>query len=343
MCRAKRYIIPSLIILLTSHLSAQDITGTWEGDLGRDQFLQLNIIQNGDKLCGYTWDYVRRDQQSTCKAYFEATYNKREDKWLFTGTAFFKNSGSHTLMKLSLKYRKSRGNHFLEGVSINEPEDPLFFFRDETDPFRFMRPKDDLVFLKKVSNTPSEILEQMKDCYEKKKKTFAKVDKIIPADKAKDTVAKKDTVARILPPAEKTKDTIVKKLPPVEKPGDSLALPRELVKRKNSEQSHLEVNVKTITLNVYDNAVVDGDTISVFYNGKLLLSHQRLSEKPIVINLTLDEKQTRHEIVLFAENLGSIPPNTALIVIYAGDKRYELFSSASLEENAVLVFDYIPK
>lgn len=129
----------------------------------------------------------------------------------------------------------------------------------------------------------------------------------------------------------------------MEKSGDSLALPKELVKRKYSEQSHLDVNVKTITLNVYDNAVVDGDTISVFYNGKLLLSHQRLSEKPIVINLTLDEKQTRHELVLFAENLGSIPPNTALIVIYAADKRYELFSSASLEENAVLVFNYIPK
>lgn len=343
MCQAKRYIISSLIILLATHLPAQDITGTWEGDLGPDQFLQLNIIQNGDKLCGYTWDYVRRDQQSTCKAYFEATYNKKEDKWLFTGTAFFKNSGSHTLMQLSLKYRKSKGKFFLEGVSINEPEEPLFFFRDETDPFRFMKPKDDLVFLKKVSNTPSEILEQMKDCYEKKKKTFAKVDKIIPAEKPKDTVAKKDTIAKILPPVEKPKDTVVKILLPVEKLTDSLAIPKELVKRKNSEQSHLEVNVKTITLNVYDNAVVDGDTISVFYNGKLLLSHQRLSEKPIVINLTLDEKQTRHEIVLFAENLGSIPPNTALIVIYAGDKRYELFSSASLEENAVLVFNYKPK
>ena len=103
------------------------------------------------------------------------------------------------------------------------------------------------------------------------------------------------------------------------------------------------MNVKTLTLNVYDNAVMDGDTISLFYNGKLLLSHQVLSEKPIVLKVELDEKQTRHEIILFAENLGSIPPNTALIVIYAGDKRYELFASASLEENAVLVFDYVPK
>ena len=45
---------------------------------------------------------------------------------------------------------------------------------------------------------------------------------------------------------------------------------------------------------------------------------------------------------MVAENLGSIPPNTALIVVYAGNKRYELFSSASLEENAVLVFEYKP-
>ncbi|HNA00676.1 MAG TPA: hypothetical protein PLN49_07430, partial [Ferruginibacter sp.] len=58
--------------------------------------------------------------------------------------------------------------------------------------------------------------------------------------------------------------------------------------------------------------------------------------------IDLDEKQERHEITMVAENLGSIPPNTALIVVYAGNKRYELFSSASLEENAVLVFEYKP-
>ncbi|MEO6540012.1 MAG: hypothetical protein ABIN74_03430, partial [Ferruginibacter sp.] len=94
---------------------------------------------------------------------------------------------------------------------------------------------------------------------------------------------------------------------------------------------------------VYDNALIDGDTVSIFYNDKLLLTHKLLSEKAIEINLELDEKQTHHEIVLFAENLGSIPPNTALVVITAGEKRYELFASASLEENAVLVFDYRPK
>lgn len=124
---------------------------------------------------------------------------------------------------------------------------------------------------------------------------------------------------------------------------DSLQTPQALAKRKNTEQGHLVVNTKSITLNLYDNGVADDDTVSVFFNGKLLLSQQRISEKPIVINIELDENLPQNEIVLFAENLGSIPPNTALIVVTAGNQRFELFSNANLKENAVLVFEYHPK
>jgi hypothetical protein len=112
--------------------------------------------------------------------------------------------------------------------------------------------------------------------------------------------------------------------------------------RKQTTQSKLVINTNQINLKLYDNGVVDNDTISIFYNGRLLVSHQRLSEKAVELNITLDEKTSVHEITLFAENLGGIPPNTALVVITAGDKRYELRSSASLEENAVLVFEYRP-
>lgn len=113
--------------------------------------------------------------------------------------------------------------------------------------------------------------------------------------------------------------------------------------RKNKVIKKIPVSVKNISLNIYDNASVDGDTISVFYNKKILVKSQPLTEKAITVNLLLDEKASQHEILLFANNLGSIPPNTALIVVEAGDKRYELHSSASLTENAVLVFEYKPK
>ncbi|MBK9530353.1 MAG: hypothetical protein IPO42_00910 [Chitinophagaceae bacterium] len=78
----------------------------------------------------------------------------------------------------------------------------------------------------------------------------------------------------------------------------------------------------------------------MYYNNKLLVANRGLTEKAIVVNLLLDEKAAQHEIVLFAHNLGSIPPNTALIVVTAGEQRFELYSSASLTENAVLVFEY---
>ena len=107
--------------------------------------------------------------------------------------------------------------------------------------------------------------------------------------------------------------------------------------------SRIPVSVRNITLNIFDNGTIDGDSISVYYNNKLLVANRRLTDKAITVNLLLDEKAAQHEIVLFANNLGSIPPNTALIVVTAGDKRFELHSSASLTENAVLVFEYKAK
>ncbi len=341
MIRSIRYIIFSLLVVTTTYLHAQNITGTWEGDLGDDQFLQMNIMQKGDKLCGYTWDYVKRDKRSYCKAYFQGRYDKKNDEWLFQGMSFIESSEAHFLMRLRLSKRFVNGEVVLEGISV--AKSILFYL--------LTGGWEDSVRLKKISSRPQQFIPDMYDCFPEVKKSKDTVALVPIADNNKDSIVtvkqpdvKKtiDTAAITTIPEKKT-DSIEALLPAFLNNADSIKIPRELAKRKNKEQSHLEVNMKTITLNVYDNALIDGDTVSIFYNNRLLLSHQRLSEKPIVINLELDEKQTRHEIILFAENLGSIPPNTALIVIYAGKKRYELFSSASLEENAVLVFDYVPK
>lgn len=125
---------------------------------------------------------------------------------------------------------------------------------------------------------------------------------------------------------------------PVKK--DSVAT---VASRKNTVFSRIPVNVKDITLDIFDNGTVDGDTISVYYNNKLLVGNRGLTDNPIRVNLQLDDKAEQHEIVMFAHNLGSISPNTATIVVKAGTKRYELHSSASLTENAVLVLEYKPK
>ena len=203
------------------------------------------------------------------------------------------------------------------------------------------------IYLRKVSEKPSAILPQMMDCLREKQKAPDVI--IIPPKKTIDTVAKKpnhpkpvDIIVKTKPNPKNTDSTTKILLPPVNQK-DSLSNSNPTGKRINIEQAHLEINTKKINLKVYDNAIIDGDTVSIYYNNKLLLSHQPLSEKAIDIDIMLDDNQQQHKIVLFAENLGSIPPNTALVVVTAGQKRFELFASATLQENAVLLFVYKAK
>lgn len=96
--------------------------------------------------------------------------------------------------------------------------------------------------------------------------------------------------------------------------------------------------VATITL--YDNAIVDDDTVSVFVDKIPALLRQRISIKPLSFNITLREPGKPVEILMQAENLGSIPPNTAVMIIETAHKRYEVRLSASFEKHAVIILTY---
>jgi len=80
----------------------------------------------------------------------------------------------------------------------------------------------------------------------------------------------------------------------------------------------------------------DGDMISLFYNQQLILSNQKLTHKSIKLKLELDDSKAFNEISMFAENLGLIPPNTALMIINDGKKKHEIRLTSSLEKNATI-------
>jgi hypothetical protein len=71
---------------------------------------------------------------------------------------------------------------------------------------------------------------------------------------------------------------------------------------------------ENVSIELYDNAETDGDSVSIYADDKPVLLQQLLSAKPIITNVALT-KGKQHKISLFADNMGKIPPNTALMII----------------------------
>lgn len=335
-------LVKNILLVLTAFLStaatAQNITGSWKGFLP-GEYLEINIQQKGNELCGYTYDYEINSPADHCKANFMGRYDPDKKIWYLSGTSFLENSGTHVLMRIIL-WRDPDDKDQLLGKLTLQSRGLLSLFGAGA---------DDLL-LTKSSRTPKNTPGLSFPCFPEPQKT--KVNKKTPQkqeDKKAAPVKPITTAPKPVNPETPkpvAKDTVKKVVvtpKQVEMPKAPSQLEKLMTSRKQNTQSRIAIDVDELNLKVYDNGTVDNDTVSIFYNGRLLLSHQRLSEKPIELKIKLDPSTTQHAITMFAENLGSIPPNTALIVVMAGNKRYELRSTASLEENAVLVFDYVPK
>lgn len=111
---------------------------------------------------------------------------------------------------------------------------------------------------------------------------------------------------------------------------------KEFKERENVVVNEIEVESDSLLVNIYDNGEIDGDIISLFYNKELILSSQKLTHKSIRMTLQVDSTLGYNEISMFADNLGLIPPNTALLVLDDGKNKFEIRLSSNLEKNATI-------
>ena len=116
--------------------------------------------------------------------------------------------------------------------------------------------------------------------------------------------------------------------------------PKDLATRSNELVKTITVSTQEVQLYIYDDGAIDNDTISVYFDKRQVVSRARLTTQPVIVKLHLDESSESHEVVMVAENLGDIPPNTSLMVVKAGDKRYEVRIVSTEQKNAVVVFKY---
>jgi hypothetical protein len=116
-----------------------------------------------------------------------------------------------------------------------------------------------------------------------------------------------------------------------------LLKPREVDLKKT-----IVVDSSRIKLDFYDDAEIDNDTITVLVNNMLLLYRQCLTAKPLSIYFRAFPG-TEYEVVMYADNLGTIPPNTALMVVTAGAQKLDVYLSSTEQKSAAVRFVYKPK
>lgn len=142
-------------------------------------------------------------------------------------------------------------------------------------------------------------------------------------------------------PPEKNNDIVKNQIvtqPAIEKPAVSSGPVAGFKSRRKDIIKTIPIEQGTFKIDFYDNGEIDGDSISVFYNGRLVISHQRLSDKPVSLTLSLDDLTGDNVVTMYAENLGTIPPNTALMIVTDGDKRYEVRITSDTEKSGSVVF-----
>jgi hypothetical protein len=133
---------------------------------------------------------------------------------------------------------------------------------------------------------------------------------------------------------------LAKAVPPSTADSVQSAANKALTLRTNVLLETYHITSPDILIELFDNGEIDGDRVSVFHNNTIIVSNQMLGTTPITLNVHADTAHREHEFVLVAENLGSIPPNSALMRITAGKQVYKLSVNTDMKTNARIVFYY---
>lgn len=155
-------------------------------------------------------------------------------------------------------------------------------------------------------------------------------------------VAEKKPAPVVGPPISFDRKTVPAAVP-VATPPPAPTIQEKFVKREKRFIKEIPVTGDSIELRFYDNAEVDGDSISLFLDGKLIFEHIRLTAMPYTIKIATADINDGSELVMVAENLGSIPPNTSYMAAYVNEEKHEAFLSSTEGSSALIRLRKSPK
>ena len=369
----KGLLILLLLLAFQFNSFSQSVTGIWRGyfvgNAGDHYRLEFQISQSPSgqvaiKGVSYSWQDDKRfyGKATMTGSFVASTQNFRIHE---IQTVEVQNAmGGTCIMNYDLRYTRSGKEEFLEGTYLGKQE-----VKGRENPYEWGDCGGGRVSLRRVATT-----EFYLEPFLRNNKTVASPKPPVntpPVNKAPAKTDNPATPKKTSPPlTQKPKTTsppavatvkkkpvasdarpdtaAIVKTPPVERPTIAVikpstppvSIPEILKTRQNELMKALVVHDQNVEVKIFDNGEIDGDTISVYLDKRLVLSNKLLTANPLTLKIRMDEDSPEHELVMVAENLGRIPPNTSLMIVEAGDQRFEVRITSTEQKNAVVRFRY---
>lgn len=349
-------LIYCFIFAVSFSAHSQSITGVWRGKITQHRFglnktyqLELKLISNGDSLTGTSYYFSSENNyyRFAVKGYFDPFTGYVvwwDEKLIETISSKTKSTApSDNGLRYAVDFNcPGEGIMQLDGNAekINEQQekamevhlDKVFapFFGDEWDfvieNFALGASAPAIIdSIEALHTNPSAVTNTVLPYTEQKKEPY-----IVKSPESKQPIP--ESVVR------QTIDenpAIVEKKPMA---SSSQTIEDKFMTRKKLLVTEIPVSGDSIELNFYDHAEIDGDSISLFLNNKLIYEHILLKASPFTIKLATSDLAINNELIMVAENLGSIPPNTSLMIVYVNGKRHEVRLESTDNASAMIRF-----
>ena len=302
--------------------NAQQITGVWSGKINRKR-AEIKFVQKGDSITGTSYYYESGENflRYSIKGYFDASNNSVvwwDDQLISDGGKNFKEVA---LLSVADFNCPGNGKMMLDGTAT---------------PKENQIKTGDLLLTKIIATTFPDEWDYVIDNYIEGTNDPDIIDSVeliakAPKKKRKPAEDPKEIPADVLPTP-----VVIPVDPQVALVEHTKKMEERFTIRKKVFTTEIPLEGDSIELRFFDNVQVDGDSITLFLNDKLMFTHIRLTEKPFVVRLPVNELNESNELTMVAENLGAIPPNTAYMVAIVADKRYEVNLSSTEETSGMI-------
>ncbi len=335
------YYLFSLVFLhFSSLVSAQMITGHWKGRINR-QKVEVKIIQNGDELTGtsYYYESPTHFRKYSIKGYFDPHTNSAvwwDDQLLEESSGKFSlgSPGKVPMLSRADFNCPGEGRMILEGKTAKKEDENDIkgdVRLDKTGNPEFHDEWDYVIDNYLVGGNDPELIEEIE-----KGIMPVKEEEIITENKP---VTVERQPVKTKPPPPQKQPVVKKEEPVISAPAKPLTITEKFITREKKLVKEIPLEGDSIELRFYDNAEIDGDSISLFLNDQLFREHIRLTGNAYTIKIAVtDLGGEKNELIMVAENLGSIPPNTSYMVAIVNEKRYDAYLASTEGSSAMIRF-----